>query len=804
MDTKSSNIKSNLFLKIFTVILSIVLCCIFTANALTVAKAFYTFGDEALNKNVTVYDTAEFKSELIEDTDYLISSAVTNMAKEDYTKYKKQFTEKGIKLFLAAQNYFYENKEAFDSYIGDYEYEEYISLEDYIDTLPSNMYFDEGKQEFYFSETLPARLPLDHYASEDISFIIPMTKTEKDARKILQDKFDDQMDSTEIYGLIHSDYDGKLDIKSLRYYLKAEDGTVVTNVKDFAVLKKEAASGNSVSIIDGVFSDSKIASASTLGGAENYSEYIKEGYIVIDIKPENQDVYSDILENYNKNVQLARNGIEKKIAICLVCLALLFILLIISAIFAGHTKNGTKTFFIDKIPNDLHLVINGAIISGISLWLLWILDEYLYSTRSNASDSFITNPIESSMFMPALMCAVSVIWLLAVELITSYARQIKTKSKFLKNTVIYFVLHILYKAAYWIGKNIIIKPFKFIKNTLSYKPEAFKKQFILYVVLYALINLILLFSEILWSAADAILMTAVTGIFWAILNAASAAFVAWYMIQLDKIISSIKNNTTANVNYNKLPNSLKILYDSQQSTQNLLDKAVDDAVKNERMRIELITNVSHDLKTPLTSIINYVDLLKHCDIEDETAKEYIGVLDDKGAKLKRLIEDLIEASKVTSGVITLNPVELDLSELATQAVVEHQQEFTENGLELIFKGTKQSHMAYADGQKTFRVIENLLSNAKKYSAKGSRVYADVYEQNGISVFEIKNISQEPLDISPDELKKRFVRGDKSRNKEGNGLGLSIADNLCSAMHGRMEISIDGDLFKVKVFLPKNK
>ena len=241
---------------------------------------------------------------------------------------------------------------------------------------------------------------------------------------------------------------------------------------------------------------------------------------------------------------------------------------------------------------------------------------------------------------------------------------------------------------------------------------------------------------------------------------------------------------------------------AQRYTSEELNRAVEKAIKDERMRSELITNVSHDLKTPLTSIISYVNLLKDCNIEDQRAREYIAVLDEKGSRLKRLIDDLVEASKITSGVITLNLVQLDLGELATQAVVEHQQEFADNGLELIFKGDKKSLTAVADGTKTFRVIENLMSNARKYSAKGSRVYADVYEQDNTAVFEIKNVSAQKLDISANELKERFVRGDKSRNQEGNGLGLSIADSLCKAMHGNMEITIDGDLFKVKVVLPK--
>lgn len=288
------------------------------------------------------------------------------------------------------------------------------------------------------------------------------------------------------------------------------------------------------------------------------------------------------------------------------------------------------------------------------------------------------------------------------------------------------------------------------------------------------------------------------------MNVASVVFVSRYVVDLDKIISASQNRTEPAINYDKLPKSLKILADSMKYTNQELNRAVDKAVKDERMRTELITNVSHDLKTPLTSIINYVDLLKACDIQDENAKEYIAVLDEKGIKLKRLIEDLLEASKVTSGVINLNPINLNLSELATQATVESQQQFAENNLDLIFKGDKNNVFAYADGNKTYRVIENLLSNARKYSAKGSRVYADVYEMNDMAVFEIKNISAEPLDISAEELKERFVRGDKSRTNEGNGLGLSIADNLCKAMNGRLDLIIDGDYFKAKVILPKSK
>ena len=172
--------------------------------------------------------------------------------------------------------------------------------------------------------------------------------------------------------------------------------------------------------------------------------------------------------------------------------------------------------------------------------------------------------------------------------------------------------------------------------------------------------------------------------------------------------------------------------------------------------------------------------------------------------MNKLIEDLIEASKVTSGNITINASPLNLAELSLQATVDVQSDFEKAGLELVIKDCQNAPVIFADGAKTFRIIENLLSNARKYSAVHSRVYINVYKEGTYGVFEVKNISAQALDISPDELTERFVRGDKSRNQEGNGLGLSIAKELCRAQNGNLEIIIDGDLFKAKVKLPLNK
>jgi K+-sensing histidine kinase KdpD len=235
-----------------------------------------------------------------------------------------------------------------------------------------------------------------------------------------------------------------------------------------------------------------------------------------------------------------------------------------------------------------------------------------------------------------------------------------------------------------------------------------------------------------------------------------------------------------------------------------MSKAVENAIKNERTKTELITNVSHDLKTPLTSMISYVDLLKKCDINDEDAIKYIDVLSDKSQNLKKLIENLIEASKTSSGNIKINKAYLNLKELVAQATAEFLSDFESRELDLKFKEDSEDIRIFADGQHTYRVLENLLSNAKKYSAKGTRVYASIRREGKYGVFELKNISKDPLNISADELTERFVRGDASRGtEEGNGLGLSIAKQLCSLQGGELKLTIDGDLFKATVYLPIN-
>lgn len=232
-----------------------------------------------------------------------------------------------------------------------------------------------------------------------------------------------------------------------------------------------------------------------------------------------------------------------------------------------------------------------------------------------------------------------------------------------------------------------------------------------------------------------------------------------------------------------------------------MQAAVDEALRSERLKTELITNVSHDLKTPLTSIINYTGLLAKCDIPDPQAQDYITVLQSKSDRLKHLIEDLVEASKASTGNIEFHPVRLNLYEMAVQAVGENEDALANQGVAVVINAPQEQPVVWADSQKTWRVVENLLSNVRKYSVPGTRAYIDVRTEGAFGVLTVKNISREELNISPEELMERFVRGDESRSTEGSGLGLSIAQNLCEKQGGQFTIEIDGDLFKATVRLP---
>lgn len=229
-----------------------------------------------------------------------------------------------------------------------------------------------------------------------------------------------------------------------------------------------------------------------------------------------------------------------------------------------------------------------------------------------------------------------------------------------------------------------------------------------------------------------------------------------------------------------------------------LSNALEEAMKSERLKTELITNVSHDIKTPLTSIINYVDLMKQEEIQNPKIQEYLEVLDSKSQRLKKLTEDLIEASKASSGNIKLTMENLNVKELVKQVRGEFEDRFSKKGLQIIETFPEEDVTIEADSRYLYRVMENMYVNIAKYALENSRVYVDVIKTKGKVQIALKNISKDKLNISVDELMQRFVRGDESRTNEGSGLGISIAKSLTELQKGKFDIYLDGDLFKVVI------
>lgn len=228
-----------------------------------------------------------------------------------------------------------------------------------------------------------------------------------------------------------------------------------------------------------------------------------------------------------------------------------------------------------------------------------------------------------------------------------------------------------------------------------------------------------------------------------------------------------------------------------------LMESVNESLKNEKLKADLITNVSHDIKTPLTSIVNYVDLLKRENLGNENARNYIRILDEKSQRLKQLTEDLVETSKITSGNVKLDMQKIDMVELLYQTGGEFNERFEARNLTIVTKIPNKSMYIYADGRQLYRSLENLYTNAAKYALENTRVYVELSNNDNKAVFTIKNVSKNELDIVSDgkvDLTERFVRGEKSRTTEGSGLGLSIAKNLTTLMGGKFEINVDGDLF----------
>ena len=449
------------------------------------------------------------------------------------------------------------------------------------------------------------------------------------------------------------------------------------------------------------------------------------------------------------------------------------ILLIISfgyLIFAsGRKEKGGEIFLtgIDRIYNDVQslFVFIAAIISMVIVWDI----GFPYGAYR--------------AYMPEIII-VLIIFAIDVAIGMTYffsmLRQFK-KGVLLKNTIIY----------------------KSIKSGISlihmcFNEKVFKPWILGLVLLYGLINGVLFILAI-----DQELI--VYPLFIIPFNAIAIYYIFKNLKSLSMVMDAAKEISGGNLDYeidqSQITMEFSGLARNIQSIQGGLKNAVNEAIKGERMKTDLITNVSHDLKTPLTSIINYVDLLKQEEIHNEKAIGYLNILDEKSGRLKQLIEDLIEASKASSGNLTITTEQVDLHELITQACGEYEEKIEKANLDIRISTPEEKIVVLADGKYMWRIVENIMSNILKYSMAGSRVYISIEESNGYGLLTMKNMSAYPLDIDPNQLTERFIRADESRTTEGSGLGLSIAQSLTSIQGGKFNIEIDGDLFKVMVAMP---
>lgn len=285
-----------------------------------------------------------------------------------------------------------------------------------------------------------------------------------------------------------------------------------------------------------------------------------------------------------------------------------------------------------------------------------------------------------------------------------------------------------------------------------------------------------------------------------VLTVLAAALAAVQAVQFGRLAKAARELAAGRLDYQVATHGLMTGLREQGEALNSigagLKRAVDEQMKGERFKTELITNVSHDLKTPLTSIVSYVDLLKKEDVPSPTAREYIEVIDRQSAKLKKLTEDLVEASRASSGAIAVHPEPTDVRELLSQSVGEYAERLAARGIEAVMALPPRGVVLDTDGRLLWRVLENLLQNIVKYAQPGTRAYFDLLCEGERVTLALKNTSAEALNIPAEELMERFVRGDASRHTEGSGLGLSIAQSLTELLGGTMALYLDGDLFKV--------
>ena len=489
---------------------------------------------------------------------------------------------------------------------------------------------------------------------------------------------------------------------------------------------------------------------------------------------EGYEVYSNIdpnTLNYSNSLYVQQTvynifkGHENLPAYLIPLSSILILVMIVYLIWAtGHEKGkeGIQLNSIDKISYEI-----------ISIVIMFVIGMMM---------SFAIASIESQIPQRILMSVFLLCYLIGYA---SFAVWVSTTIRRLKAKQ--FIRSFLtYKVCRWI-KVTIQKIFKKVTD----KENANRKITIMY---WGFVVISIILACTMWSGIGLLVLIA----FW--------IWTYYKLLQYNKKVQKInealrniyEGNPNVKLNEEELEGTLKIMAKYINDIAGGFTNAIEQSLKSERLKTELITNVSHDIKTPLTSIINYVDLLKKEEINNAQIEQYIAVLDKKSQRLKKLIEDLVEASKVSSGNVKLNMEIINLKELLNQTIGEFEDKLEKKNLKIEMDLPNENVLITADNRYLYRVIENVFSNISKYALEGSRVYIKLEKQKEEVYLEFKNISKDKLNISAEELMQRFVRGDKSRYTEGSGLGLSIAESLTELQGGKFKIDIDGDLFKVEI------
>lgn len=436
-----------------------------------------------------------------------------------------------------------------------------------------------------------------------------------------------------------------------------------------------------------------------------------------------------------------------------------FVLLIVCILYLA--KNNKRSSLIEGIINKFKVYpIEYNIGVAMLVWIIWNNGLRIYYSSNN--------------YIRRLNFS-SIIWGIIVVIIY------------------YFLIRIIiskYNEGTLFKNNMTIKIWNYLSDVMN--RGSIIRTLVIMIALYILSGLVLLFlSAWLWIWPIGILIGVVLTIIYIIMLIKD-------LIYLDKIMVGAKAAAEGKLNYKideKGRGHLRELAHDINNIKDGLKKSVENEMKSENMKTELITNVSHDLKTPLTSIINYIDLLKRENIEPENARDYVNILDKKSQRLKVLIEDLFEASKAASGAMELNISRIDIGQLLKQALGENDERFKDNRLEVKLNIPDDKIFINGDGKRLYRVFENLISNIVKYSLSNTRVYIDMFKENDEVTIVMKNISAYELSFDTNEITNRFKRGDASRSTEGSGLGLAIAKSIVELHNGSFKIEADGDLFK---------